>query len=214
MRRLLAFAAVATLAVVVAGCSGGTKSKARATVLSSSSDCDLKGITAGPRREGACVARGVRITVANRAHVLRGKDYDARILNVRTTRALHTRSGELRAHGRFVIVRLSIKNTVAAPHEFDRASDLVFLLVDKKYFGESREAERNPALSPFRSRSTALQPDETATGTVVFDVPVEPAKNLNARGSNLIFVNFSDEAKRFPTGTEPLEALGYIRLWK
>jgi hypothetical protein len=50
--------------------------------------------------------------------------------------------------------------------------------------------------------------------TVVFDVPPEHAKNLNAQGSSLIFVNFSDEAKQFPTGTQPLEALGYIRLWK
>jgi hypothetical protein len=53
-----------------------------------------------------------------------------------------------------------------------------------------------------------------ATGAPHADVPVEHARNLFARGSNLIFVNFSDEGKGFPTGTQPLEALGYIRLWK
>jgi hypothetical protein len=166
--------------------------------------------TAGARREGVCVVRGVTITVANRAHWLRGKEYDVRVVSLHTATTLH----KLRAHGRFVIVRLTIKNTLDIPHEFDRRSDLVFLFVDKRYFGERRDAESDPTLSPFRLHGTDLQPDEVATGTVVFDLPVEHAKNLFAQGSNLIFVNFSDEAKSFPGGTQPLEALGYIRLWK
>ena len=214
MRRLCALAAVVALAFVVGGCAGGKKSGARPTIASSSSSCDLKGITAGPRREGVCVARGVTITVVNRAHWLHGKEYDARILAVHTAPKLHTRSGELRARGRFVIVRLRIKNTLGVPHEFDRGSDLVFLFLDGKYFGESRAAESIRAVRPFRLRGTELQPDELATGTVVFDVPLQHVKNLSAQGSNLIFVNFSDEGKRFPVGTQPLMALGYIRLWK
>jgi len=63
-------------------------------------------------------------------------------------------------------------------------------------------------------RNTDIQPDEVATGTVVFDPPAEHARNLFAKGSDLIFVNFSDEAKQFPGGTQPLTALGYLRLWK
>jgi hypothetical protein len=211
MRSLLALFLLATLALFLAGCSGGAKSRANhPTVLSSSSNCDFKQITAGARREGTCAARGVAITVVNRAHRLHGREYDARVLSVRRAKRL----GQARANGTFVIVGLRIKNTLAAPHEFDRRSDLVFLLVDKKYFGESREAEGNPALSPFRLRRADLQPDETATGTVVFDLPLEHAKHLFAQGSNLIFVNSSDEAKQFPTGTQPLKALGYVRLWK
>jgi hypothetical protein len=48
----------------------------------------------------------------------------------------------------------------------------------------------------------------------VFDPPAEHARNLFAKGSDLIFVNFSDEAKQFPGGTQPLTSLGYIRLCK
>jgi len=216
MRRRLAFTVLAALvAVVVAGgCGGGGKKQAELTVQSSSSDCDFKQITAGARREGECVARGVKITVVNRAHWLHGKDYDARIDSIRTANELRTPSGTLRPNGRFVIVRLGVKNTLDAPHVFDRRSDLVFLYVDRKYFGGSREAEADPSLRPFRLRTAALQPDEVATGAVVFDVPIEHVENLSAQGSNLILVNFSDEAKRFPVGSEPLEALGYIRLWK
>ena len=90
----------------------------------------------------------------------------------------------------------------------------MFLFVDGKYFGEERAAESDPALKPFRLRKTDLQPGEQATGTVVFDVPAEQAGHLSSQGSNLILVNYSDRGKRFPVGTEPLEALGYIRLWK
>jgi len=201
---------LAALVAVVAGCGGGAKSRVRPAVQSSSSDCDLKGITAGARREGICVAKGVTITVANRAHWLHGKEYDARVLSVHTATKLH----KLRARGRFVIVRLTIKNTLEIPHEFDRRSDLVFLFVDQRYFGERRDAENDPVLSPFRVRSAGVQPDEADTGTVVFDLPVEHAKHLFANGSDLILVNFGDEAKGFPGGTQPLAALGYVRLWK
>jgi hypothetical protein len=204
------FLVLAVLAVVVAGCGGGASRRVRPTVQASSSDCDQKGITAGPRREGVCVARGVTITVANRAHWLHGKEYDARVLSVHTAATV----GKLRAHGRLAVFKLAVRNTSDIPFAFDRRSDLVFLFVDKRYFEERRNAESEPALSPFRLHSTDLQPDEGSTGTVVFDLPVEHAKNLYAQGSNLILVNFSDEAKGFPGGTQPLEALGYIRLWK
>ena len=170
----------------------------------------MKGVTAGARREGSCVARGVTITVANRRHWLHGKEYDARVLSAHTA----TKLRKLRAHGKFLVVRLAIKNKLDIPREFDRRSDLVFLLVDKKYFGERRDAEGNAALKPFRLRRNDLQPDEIVTGAVIFDLPVKHSHNLFAQGSNLIFVNFSDEAKRFPGGTQPLQALGYIRLWK
>jgi hypothetical protein len=207
MRRFLVLAA---LAAIVAGCGEGGKSRERPTIRSGASDCDLKGITSGARREGRCVARGVAVTVADKAHWLHGREYDARVVSIRTT----TTQQQLRAHGRFEIVRLAVKNTLDFPHEFDRRSDLVFLLIDHKYFGERRDAEADAALNPFRLRKVDIQPDETASGTVVFDLPVQHAANLFAQGSNLIFVNYSDEAKSFPGGTEPLVALGYVRLWK
>jgi hypothetical protein len=204
------FLALTALAVVIAGCGGRGSSRVRPTVQATSSDCGLKGITAGPRREGVCVARGVTVTVANRAHWLHGEEYDARVESVRTAATVD----KLRAHGRFAILTLAIKNTSEIPRGFDRRSDLVFLLVDQKYFGERRDAERDPALRPLRLRRNSVQPDETTTGTVVFDLPTEHATNLLAQGSNVIFVNFSDEAKQFPGGTQPLGALGYVRLWK
>jgi hypothetical protein len=207
---------LALLTLVVGGCGSEKKSQAKkATVQSSSSDCAFKGITAGPRREGTCLARGVALTVADRAHWLHGKDYAARVEGVRTAGTLHPgSSGTLRAHGRFVVVTLSIRNILDAPQAFDRRSDLVFLFIDKKYFSENAEAETDPALNSFHLRTTHLQPDEVATGTVVFDVPVEHARHVSAQGSDLIFVNYGDEAKGFPTGSQPLQALGYIRLWK
>ena len=210
MSRPLALTALTALAAILAGCGGsGSKHIATPTVRSSSSDCEFKQITVGARREGDCVARGVAITVVNEPHWLHGKEYDARIAGVSTAKTV----GGVPANGRFVIVRLAVKNTLDGPHAFDRGSNLAFLLVDKKYFSESRAAESGVPRA-FRRRADQLQPDETATGTVVFDVPIDHTKNLAAEGSNLILVNYSDAAKRFPTGTQPLKALGYIRLWK
>jgi hypothetical protein len=214
MRRIFPLG-LAALAVVATGCGGASKERVQPSVQQNSGDCDFRQITAGARREGACVARGVSVTVANRAHWLHGKDYDARVLGVRFANAMTTAAGRLlRPHGRFVIVTLAVRNTLAAPHEFDRASDLVFLLVDGKYFGESPEAESVRRLGSFRLRGADLPPDEVAAGTVVFDIPAEHSRHLSSRGSNLIFVDFGDEAKGFPTGTQPLQTLGYIRLWK
>jgi hypothetical protein len=212
MKQLLAVTTVVIGSTALTGCSGSKSAattQGRATVESSSSDCDFKQITTGARREGTCVARGVRVTVVDRAHWLHGKDYDGRIRGWTAARAL----GRARARGRFVAVRLGVRNTLAVPHEFDRRSDLAFLLVDGKYVGESATAEDAVADS-FRRRTSDLQPGEVANGTVVFDVPVEHAKHITANGSNLILVSFADEAKHFPTGTEHLGTLGYIRLWK
>jgi hypothetical protein len=210
-RFLAATAALAALAVL-SGCSGhsvGRRTRANATVQSSSSDCAFKEITAGARREGTCVARGVSVIVVDRPHWLHGTDYDGRILDVETADALSA----VRARGRFVVVRLRVKNALDIPQPFDLRSDLAFLLVDGKYFGESSAAERRLAQS-FRRRALVLQPDEAASGTVVFDLPAVHAKHIAQTGSNLILVPFREEAKEFPTGTQPLDSVGYIRLWK
>jgi hypothetical protein len=76
----------------------------------------------------------------SRAHWLHGKEYDAYVVSVHTATTLR----KVHAHGRFVIVRLKIKNTLAIPHDFGRRSDLVFLLVDNNYFGENQQGENDP----------------------------------------------------------------------
>src|SRR5690348_3125567 len=92
MRQLFSVTAAVVALVALTGCSGeksgGGTTRAQATVQASNSDCDFKEITAGARREGTCVARGVPVTVVNRAHWLHGKDYDGRILDVAAARRL------------------------------------------------------------------------------------------------------------------------------
>jgi hypothetical protein len=211
--------ALPVLVLVVAACGGAKKAetptRAHTRVSPRNSACGKAGITAEPNREGSCIANGVTITVADRAHWLHAADYDARFLSLRTTTTLKQRSGgTLRAHGKFVIVKLSIKNKLPNPEFFDRRSNLVFLLADKKRFSESHDAETDPALDPFALRGTALQPDEVATGTIVFDLPLEHAKNVFEQGSDLIFVNFSDEGITAAALSPPSGRIGFIRLWK
>jgi hypothetical protein len=202
-----------------AGCGGTHKAtslkKTQATLSSNSPQCDASGITKPPAREGVCTFNGVTVTVADRAHWLHAGEYDVRVVGVRTATTLRTRSARtLRAHGKFVVIRLSVKNTSNAPRAFDSSSGLVSLLVDKKHFTESREAETDPSLNSFRLRGHALKPGDTATGTVAFELPLEHAKHLYAAGSDLVFLNFSDEASGYPVSPRAPKKLGFIRLWK
>ena len=200
LRPLILLAAVLSF-VALGGCSDSAKKPAQAGIQQSDTDCDFKGITSGDRLEGECVAKGVAITVADKANTLHGKDYDVHVENVRS-------------NGTLVTVTLTVKNTLTTAHEFDRRSDLVWLLVDEQYFAERADVESDPATNPFRLRVADVQPGEVVTGTVTFGLPQEQVAHLSATGSNLIFVSYRDEDKGFPTGTEQLEALGYIRLWK
>jgi hypothetical protein len=210
--------AIPVAVLAMSGC-GNTKktekaNRAHPRVSSRNSACERAGISSEPYREGSCVESGITITVADRAHWLHGTDYDARFLNLRRITTLEGRSGNpLRAHGTFVVVELRIKNKSLAPHVFDPSSNLVFLLVDQKRFSESRVAETDPLLKPF-ALGAALQPDEVATGTVVFDLPLEHAKNVLARGSDLIFVNFGDEGVTAASLKPGSGRLGFVRLWK
>jgi hypothetical protein len=113
-----------------------------------------------------------------------------------------------------VIVTLSVKNKLSAPRAFDERSALVSLLVDKKNFTENRDAEGDPSIDSFRLRGRVMQPDETDAGTIVFDLPAEHAKNLYARGSDLVFINFSGESSGYPASGNAPQRLGYLRLWK
>jgi hypothetical protein len=213
MRRALELAILVALLALV-GC-GGAKKKA-STIVAANNACERAGITTGPRHEGVCVVNGVTITVANKAHWLQGKEYDARVTGLRTATTLRTPTGRpLRAHGKFVIVKLSVKNKLDAPHDFDRASDLVLLLVDHRRFSENHQAEHDPSLDSFALRGTPLQPDEVTAGTIVFDLPSEHAENVYATGSDLIFITFSDEGSVTAAAVSPpSRTIGYVRLWK
>jgi hypothetical protein len=211
---------VTMLVAVTAGGCGGSKTtaptqQATASLSAGASDCDAKGITTSVAREGVCEVKGFTISVANRAHWLHVGEYDVRFVDLRTATTLHARSGRtLRANGKFVTVTLSVKNKLSVPRAFDERSALVSLLVDKKNFTENRDAEGDPSIDSFRLRGRVMQPDETDKGTIVFDLPAEHAKNLYARGSDLVFINFSGESSGYPASGNAPQRLGYLRLWK
>jgi hypothetical protein len=202
------------VAVTAAGC-GGKTTKRTASFSAATSDCDRKGITTHEAREGICDVRGFTITVANRAHLLRVGEYDVRFVRLRTAKTLHTRSGQtMHARGTFVLLTLRVKNTLDVPVAFDRHSNLVSLRVDRKDFTENREAEGDPSIGSYRLHGRGMQPDETDTGTIVFDLPAEHAKNIYARGSNAVFINYSGESSGYPASGNAPKRLGYLRLWK
>jgi hypothetical protein len=200
-----------------AGCGGKKATPSEKTTSSERSstttDCDRKGITTTVAREGACVVNGSRITVADKAHWLRMKDYDVRVDGLRTAATLGKFSANtFETGGQFIVVTLRVKNTGRVPRAFDTSSNLVFLLVDQQQFAEIPDAETESPDS-FRSHGGPIDSGQTRSGTIVFDLPPEHVPNLRARGSDLVFLNFADGGKGLPyVGTTP--AIGFIRLWK
>jgi hypothetical protein len=213
MRLPVALMVLVAVALIAAGC-GGKKQRATASISAGTSQCDEMGITTSPAREGVCEVKGFTISVANKAHWLHVGEYDVRLVGLRTATALHTGAGRpLRANGKFVIGTLTVKNKLDVPRAFNERSTLVSLRVDKKNFTEDRDAEGS-SIDSFRLHGRVMQPDETDTGTIVFDLPAEHAKNLYARGSDLVFINFSGESSGYPASGNAPQRLGYLRLWK
>jgi hypothetical protein len=221
--RLTAVASVLPAIAVAAGCGGSPKkhvSRAHTSIRAASGDnCDAKGISGSARREGVCTAGGFRVVVVNKAHWLHMQGYDVRILGMRPAVSLKPRSGPVRSHGRFLVVTLSVKSRLASPQRFDNGSNLVQILINKKTFSENAEAEADPTIGSFASRTVEIQPDEVNTGTVVFDLPVQDYRDRVAQGSDLVFLDANSQAGVVVTGSSALQTgavptAGYIRLWK
>jgi hypothetical protein len=199
------------LCFVVTAC--GSEHVKKRTKISGGSDCAPLEITTPAAREGVCVANGTTVTAVDRAHLLHMNEYEAELAGVRTAASLGELSADkLQRGGQFVVVTLRVKNTGKVARAFDRTSNLVFLLVDRKQYPETLGAG---AASPgsFSSHGAEIEPGQFHTGTIVFDLPLEHARNVRARGSDLVFLNFGDEGRGFPmVGTTP--AIGFLRLWK
>ena len=57
-----------------------------------------------------------------------------------------------------------------------------------------------------------VKPGDVGTGTVVFDPPATHAKNLDAKGSHVVFLDSDETGNGYPR--LGFRSLGFIRLWK
>jgi hypothetical protein len=196
--------------------SPGTPTETQSTATTSGvDDCTAKGITPAQGKEGACTdSAGQKFLVVNRRSTLRMTELRAAVQDVRTEKTLTSNTGTSRAKGMFLIVTLNVTNKLNQPQKFDSDQNQVILYAgkDKKYT-ENFDAENGQDQDSFLWKKEDIQPDQTGTGDIVFDVPANIALGYDKPvvGAELGVLNFSDASS---SASSPSLGIGEIRLFR
>jgi Tfp pilus assembly protein PilW len=182
VRSLLITLGLVTAAMLATGCGGTANTKALtapeaiATNTETTSvprpaavpDCTSSGMSRRKGAEGTCTADGATITVVNPGH-------EARL------RTLGVTLNGCRAAS-FARCSLTVRNRSGAPRTFDGAGKpQTMLVVDGRQFYEQSGAGKQ-----------AIQPGESLTRDVVYDLAPRYVRDLHRTG-NLFVFNFGDD---------------------
>lgn len=167
--------------------------------------CDEKGINAQEGNEGTCIEEGKRITAVNKDSTLSLKELDAVLVGIEQTKTLGGES----ANGTYALFTLKVTNKASEPKDLGSLGEQPILSVNGKTYTRDTEAEIGLD-GPFGITESEVQPDETVTGQVVFDLPPPASSQLETpKGAgNLALFNFSDE------DPETAKSAGVIRLYQ
>lgn len=144
---------------------------------------------------GKCTAsNGTTFIFGNRGSTVRLKTMKVSIVNVGTTQSVSSGSGfTANARGTFVIATIAVTNTTTSPQTFDEgsATSQGQLEIGKNSYSVSFDAENTNDPNSFVTNSNDIQPGETRTGTIDFDVPSSAAPQVYKHGA-LVITNFGD----------------------
>jgi hypothetical protein len=183
MRSLIIVVALAAAAVLAAGCGDTTSTKtaptktvttAKTTTAASSPatapDCGTTGMSTRKGAEGTCTADGSTITMVNPGHEARLRGLSVRLSGCRQASGDSVRQTSVRCS-------ITVRNRSDVPRTFDGAGKpQTMLVVDGKQFYESSGAEKH-----------AMQPAESLTRAVVYDLPPRFARDLQRSGNLFVF---------------------------
>lgn len=173
-------------------------------------DCNVLGINSIKLREGACTEGGAKLKVVNKDTTLTLPQLSAHYNGYTTASTISSDVGSEAANGTFIIVSLTITNRTDSPVSVEPDGFLLTLTPKNrtKTYTHDFDAENEPG-SSFVWNSDELQPDQSQTGTVVYDVPTKYASEI-ARSGNLEVLQFSD-ASAF--SDSPEKRVGIIRTY-
>lgn len=163
------------------------------TTSSGPPECDTMG-----KREGYCVDSGKQYQVANSDGIVHLKSMSVKLNGVKSADSLSGDGGyeTATAHGRFLIFDVTITNRDDSGQSFGDGlgGQSVLGVGDGSHFksyDEDFNAENGPDAGSCidANNSEAIQPGESATCDVVFDVPPPVVAQIPTSG-NLDFVNF------------------------
>lgn len=109
------------------------------------------------------------------------------------------------AHGLFLVCSVTITNTSSGPQTFDPEADRSALALPNSHYSESFDAENTADPNSFVSQSDPIQPGESATGDLIYDMPPNLATSV-ANGTaraEIQLVDFDED----PTKAKSVAAL-------
>ena len=151
-----------------------------------------------------CELEGTIVLVAHGHNELKLRTLAARIEGIRTASSFSSGVGTTTAHGIFLVISLHLTNMASAPQVFDGIdAKQVALSVSKHYYGESFAAENESDKQSFITNEEPIQPGESKTGDLVFDVPPSVVNEVRTLPESGLFIgNFGDnEIEGTPSGT-------------
>jgi hypothetical protein len=205
---LLIILAFVIAAMLAAGCGGSTRTKAvtgsEATATSAMTasapappaepDCEATGMSSKKGEEGSCTADGATITIVGPRHEARLRTLGVTLNGCLQAANVSDGSGHsASAHGTFARCSLTVRNRTDAPRTFDGAGRRqTMLVIDGRQFFERSDAERPADTRSFLARDSDIQPGESRTSDVVFDLAPRFIHGLRSSG-NLFVFNFGDD---------------------
>jgi uncharacterized protein YceK len=194
--------AVGTALGWTSGGSSTTSTTATTTapaVVKKRTDCNALGITEKGLREGACTKDGDQYYVVNRGHTAHLKTLTVSLQGLTAQDSLSNGSSEsATARGKFVIATLTLTNKTHSPETWENGqASLAAGPNGVNAYSENFEAENGPDEHSClwvagAASNGGLQPGETVSCDVVFDIPTN--MSATARGSEVFVTNFGDNA--------------------
>jgi hypothetical protein len=235
MRPVQLVVAVIMLCAVLAGCGGDQNGSTTVTVerpvaadavapeeepAPEADECESKRITSYEKNPGRCVdSNGVTHIVADKRGVIRLERATVRYVDYEIVKTVD--GGDVaydtKAHGRFAIFRLRVKNTGNRPTGWSSGGGQTALrLGDDIYSADSSTAAYSYAYNttgdPGLEGSVELQPGSAGDAWVAFDIPARRVTELDKAGAELLAVDFEESLNGYNAASESAQVRGTFLL--
>lgn len=187
-----------TVKTVVKTVDGGAPAVTTATTTTTTTaddgSCEALGMNGEQHKEGTCTEKGVTLTIMDTGHEARLHTLAVVFNGCSPANTVSAGDGiDATAHGTFALCSLTVRNRSDGPQTFAGAgASQTMLVIDGKRFSEAFDAENQADQRSFMSQDGDIQPGESRTGDVIYDLQPRFMKDLGTTG-NLYVVNFGDD---------------------
>lgn len=144
-----------------------------------------------------CTLNGTFVWLAHgTGQMLRLKTLDAQLLSIRSASSVSNGPGfTATANGTYLIFTLRITNVMSSPQAFGGiGSTQTVLSLGGSAYSDAFSAENGNDGQSFLTQDTPIQPGESQTGDLIYDVPSAKAQTaISGRSGGLVIANFGGD---------------------